>query len=399
MTWSASVGSPPRQAPYKRTYASGKTVWVARYRDLDKRVRYAKPRWHGRKSSFARRADAQRAIDEALGALYGAARRPQKIGEFAALWPQRYPRSKRTNRTNARRLSSALEVELEGRPLGEWQFDELRRRQVLQLVDHMLRVEGRAAKGARGILSTLSAMSEDAIADEAASANVFKGVRIRGSDPRITKPPRRARVWSFKQMLTFAAGGRPEVRAATRRPTDPRNRGGRRSRDRYFTPHDFEALILTPGFTGLRLGEVLALELPDFDGRSFSISRTAHEGAIIRSSREKNHERVVPVPPTLARMIEAASRWPDCELLFPTPRGRLWRERNFYRDVWVPAQLATGMDPTPHEFRHSYVSNLRAGGIDDADLAEVAGHTIETMISVYTHPLERSHEEIRRLIG
>src|SRR5215204_7478370 len=73
---SASVGRPPRQAPYKRTYANGKSVWVARYVDLDKRARYAKPRWNGRKSSFARRVDAQRAIDEALSALYGAARDP-----------------------------------------------------------------------------------------------------------------------------------------------------------------------------------------------------------------------------------------------------------------------------------------------------------------------------------
>lgn len=399
MSKSAPVGRPPHQAPYKRTYASGKTVWVARYCDLDKRVRYAKPRWNGRKSSFARRADAQRAIDEALRAIYGGARHPRKIGEFAEIWPRRYPRSNRTNKTNAGRLSSLLEVEVEGRPLGEWQFDELRRRQVLQLVDHMLRVEGRAAQGTRGILSTLSAMSEDAIADDAASANAFKGVRIRADDPRITKPARRVRIWSFRQMLGFATGGRPEVRAATRRPTDRCKPARRRSCERYFTPYDYEALILTPGFTGLRLGEVLPLEVPDFDGRSISIHQTAHEGEIIRSSREKNHERFVPVPPTLARMIEATPRRPDCNLLFPTPRGRLWRERNFYRDVWVPAQLATGMDPTPHELRHSYVSNLRASGIDDADLAEVAGHTVKTMISVYIHPLGRSHEEIRQLIG
>lgn len=45
------------------------------------------------------------------------------------------------------------------------------------------------------------------------------------------------------------------------------------------------------------------------------------------------------------------------------------------------------------------MSNLRAGGIDDADLAAVAGQTVETMVSVYTHPLERSHETIRQLIG
>ncbi len=107
----------------------------------------------------------------------------------------------------------------------------------------------------------------------------------------------------------------------------------------------------------------------------------------------------MPVPPSLARLIESRPTRIDTDLLFPTPMGKLWRERNFYRDVWVPAQLAIGLDPTPHEFRHSYVTHLRAAGIDDADLALVAGHTVETMISVYTHALERSHDAIRQAIG
>ena len=35
---------------------------------------------------------------------------------------------------------------------------------------------------------------------------------------------------------------------------------------------------------------------------------------------------------------------PDCQLLFLTPRGRLWRERTFYRDLWKPTQEASGLD-------------------------------------------------------
>ena len=98
-------------------------------------------------------------------------------------------------------------------------------------------------------------------------------------------------------------------------------------------------------------------------------------------------------------MIRSAPTRIDTDLLFPTPRGALWRERNFYRDVWEPARRATGMDPTPHEFRHSYVSHLRAAGVDDADLARVAGHSVETMVSRYTHALSRTHERIRGVIG
>lgn len=99
-------------------------------------------------------------------------------------------------------------------------------------------------------------------------------------------------------------------------------------------------------------------------------------------------------------MIEAQMRLngEDCDLLFTTPTGRMWRERNFYRDLWKPTQKATGLDIRPHECRHSYVTHLRAAGINDADLAEVAGHRVETMLARYTHPTLKSGEAIRAAI-
>jgi hypothetical protein len=45
------------------------------------------------------------------------------------------------------------------------------------------------------------------------------------------------------------------------------------------------------------------------------------------------------------------------------------------------------------------LSLLRAEGIDDADLAAIAGHTVETMIGHYTHALGRSFDRVREVIG
>lgn len=86
------------------------------------------------------------------------------------------------------------------------------------------------------------------------------------------------------------------------------------------------------------------------------------------------------------------------ERLPPTPRGRLWRERNFYRDLWRPAQEASGLDIRPHECRHSYVTHLRAASINDADLAEIAGHRVETMLARYTHAVGESFQRVRGVI-
>jgi integrase len=361
-----------RESPIKRRNPSGEIVWVARYTGRDGKRRVAKPQWNGGKGTFDRKHEAQRAIDEA----YGISDRPDTVGGYFATWTTQHPRSERTNATNEHRVSRVLDVDVEGIPLKEWPMRELRRRHALAVVDHMLRVQGRATTGVIGILHSLSAMAEDAITDEVCDLNPFKGVRIRANDPRARRKPRPIRVFSFEEMHRFAkAAGR------------------------------YEAMVRVFTDTGLRLGEILPLRREDFDGETLQVRRTAHEGVVLEGTKtdhgEQDAGRVVPVPATLAWMLEAQIQINDgdCDLLFTTPTGRMWRERNFYRDVWRPTQEAAGLDIRPHECRHSYVTHLRAAGVNDADLAEIAGHRVETMLARYTHPTGGSFEEIRDVLG
>jgi integrase len=360
-----------RERPIKRRNPSGEVVWVARYTGRDGKRHIAKPSWNGGKGTFSRKHEAQQAIDEA----YGLSDRPDTVGDYAATWTERHPRSERTNATNDHRISRVLDVEIEGTPFRAWSMRELRRRHALALVDHMLRTEGRATTGAVGILRSLSAMAEDAITDEVADLNAFKSVRLRAGDPRAKRKPRPIRVFSFEEMHRFAkAAGR------------------------------YEAMVRVFTDTGLRLGEVLPLRREDFDGETLKVRRTAHEGTILEGTKTDHGEqgagRIVPVPATLAWMLEAQIQvnGDDCELLFTTPTGRMWRERNFYRDIWKPTQEASGLDIRPHECRHSYVTHLRAAGINDADLAEIAGHRVETMLARYTHPVGLSFGSVREAV-
>lgn len=360
-----------RESPIRRRYKSGEAVWIARYTGRDGKHHYAKPRWNRGKATFTRKTEAQRAIDEA----YGLTDRPDTLGEYFATWIERHPRSERTNATYEHRVSRVTNVEVEGIALKDWPMHELRRRHTLALVDHMLTNEGRATTGAVGILRSLSAMAEDAITDEVCDLNPFKGIRIRANDPRAQKKRRPIRVFSFEDMHRFAkAAGR------------------------------HEALVRTFTDTGMRLGEVLPLRREDFDGETLQVRRTAHEGVILDGTKTDHGEpdagRVVPVPATLAWMLEAQIQinGEDCELLFTTPTGRLWRERTFYRDLWTPTQEASGLDIRPHECRHSYVTHLRAAGVNDADLAEIAGHRVETMLARYTHAVGESFCVVRGVI-
>ncbi|HEY6731738.1 MAG TPA: tyrosine-type recombinase/integrase [Solirubrobacterales bacterium] len=353
-----------RDSPVKRRNPSGQVVWVARYTGRDGKRHIAKPTWNRGKGTFNRKADAQKAIDEA----YGLSDRPDTLGDYFATWTERHPRSERTNATNEHRVSRVTEVEIEGIPLKDWPLRELRRRHTLALVDHMLRTEGRATTGAVGIIRSLSAMTEDAITDEVCDLNPFKGVRIRANDPRAKTKPRPIRVFTFEEMHRFAkAAGR------------------------------YEAMVRVFTDCGLRLGEVLPLRRKDFDGETLQVRRTAHEGVVLEGTKtdhgEQDAGRVVPVPATLGWMLEAQLRLNgDCELLFATSTGRMWRERNFYRDLWKPTQEAS-------ECRHSYVTDLRAAGVNDADLAEIAGHRVETMLARYTHPTGEGFQTIRAVVG
>jgi integrase len=377
-----------RESPIKRVNPSGKAVWVARYTARDGRRRVARPPSNRSKGTFARRHEAQEAIDWAYEQEEKGV--PEMVGAYAETWIERHPRSPRTNRTNAGRVRQVLDVEVDGRPLRDWPFRELRRRHALELVGHMLEVQGRATTGAQNILRTLSAMTEDAITDEVGDLNWVRGVKVRTNDPRAQRQPRAARVLGFEQMHVFAAAAGPH-----------------------------EAAVRVISDCGLRLGELLGLERSDFDQDALSLRGSAHDGAFTPGDQPtKKHVRRIPCPPSTVELIRGVPARIDTALLFPTPSGRLWWERNFYRDVWYPAQEALagvastlpyaerrrlvaerGLDFRPHDFRHSWVTHLRAAGVDPADLAEVAGHTVETATARYTHALRRSDEHIRRIVG
>jgi integrase len=378
-----------RETPIRRVNPSGREVWVARYTNRSG-VRVSA-------GTFRLRREAQDAIDAAYAAEQHRREMPDTVGDYFETWTERHPRSERTNATNEHRIGRVLDVRLEGIALRDWPYRDLRRRHAHALLAHMLTEQQRARNGAVNILRALSAMTEDAITDEVAEVNFVRGVRVRANDPRIRARGRPARVFSFEDMHRFAGHARA-IRSGEHAPA-----------------RDYEALVRTFTDTGMRLGEVLPLERDDLllarcdepwcraSGAHFHVTKTAHEGRVSAGTKTDHGEdvpgRVAPCPPTLERLLRAMPARIDTALLFATPTGRLWRERNFYRDVWQPAREAAGMDIRPHDCRHSYVSHLRAAGVDDADLAAITGHTIETMLARYTHPLRRSFDQVRDLIG
>ena len=367
-----------REKPLRRTNPSGRIVWVARYTGPDGRRLSA--------GTFKLQREAQDAID----AAYARPPTADTLGGYLPRWLDEHPVSPRTTRTNRGRVHAVLDVEIDGRPLADWPLRELRRRQAKDLVAHLLTEQERAPEGVRNILRTLHRLAEDAIADELADVNPWAGITVRDDDKRAMKESRQARVWSLEQMHAFAAAAafRPRHRPGTVPP-------------RIQPAPTYEPMLRLLADCGLRIGELFALRRAEqrlAEGVGV-VNGSAWEGEVIASSRTKEHAREFPIPPGCLALLRAMPPRIDAPWLFASPRGQLWRYGNWHRQVWAPTCEAAGIDPTPHEFRHSWNSALRAAGIDPADLADVAGHSVETNTRVYTHAQRRSFDAIREAIG
>jgi integrase len=355
------------ETPLKRTNPSGKTVWVGRWTDR-----------HGKRKSagtYDLRRDAQDAIDAAYEAETARPVSLDTLGGYAALWPKVHPRSERTNTENAYRVGVVLALEIDGVELRHWPMADVRRRHALQVQAKLLE-QGRTAEGATGVLRAMSAMVNDAVDDEVADTNPWLRLGVRLNDPRVTKQPRPKRMWTMEQMHTFAAAAGA-----------------------------YEAQIRLLSDCGLRMGELLPVERRDLSAGWIHVARTAHDGRVQAGTKTTHHRRVeeqgrdVPVPPTLEAMLRQLPPRLDTPLLFPSPVGGVWHGRIWRRDVWQRAQKATGMDCRPQEFRASWESIMRAEGVDPADLAKYAGHSIETANARYIQALDRSADQVRRVIG
>lgn len=384
------------ERPIRRRNSSGDVRWMARWTDRGGRRHSAGTyalRGPCREPSPYADCCAQHAIDAAYDrdeqAPHASA---TTVSAYAAAWLERHPRAKRTNTSYSHRVGRVLDVKLDGRRFADWRMGDVRRRQVNDLITHLLVVQGRARVGAVGVLRVLSAMWQDAIADELCDFNPFMGVKIKTNDLRVSKPPRAIRVYSWVDMHRFAAA------AATVKT----GKAGPGEMDAWRAIYA-EAMVRALSDAGLRLGELLALERRDvkpggpcdeidcgLEVAHLHVRRTAHEG-VLQDGTKTDHGRadggrIAPLALALSEMLVALPRRIDTRGLFPTPRGYVWREGLFYRDLWRPTQEATGLNVRPHEMRHSWVTLMRAAGISPDDLAKAAGHTVATQHARYTHP-------------
>jgi integrase/recombinase XerD len=136
--------------------------------------------------------------------------------------------------------------------------------------------------------------------------------------------------------------------------------------------------------TGMRIGELLSLDLQDIE---------EDRSAVIRTEKTVGQRRVYWNPDTeeiLQRyIVERVNEGPsDLDALFVNSRGsRIGRlHRRSLERTMKSMLLECGIvqNLSPHSFRHAFIHRLAKLGVPDAIIAQLVGHSTPATIAHYT---------------
>jgi site-specific recombinase XerD len=142
---------------------------------------------------------------------------------------------------------------------------------------------------------------------------------------------------------------------------------------------------------GLRAGEALGLRHEDIDARRGVIM--VRQRANVNRARAKTWERQVPADPGLIRLysdyLHEEYGLLDCDYVFVNLWGQPSGQPMSYASVdrlVRRLRVRTGIEFTPHQFRHSYATGLLRRGVRIEVVQYLLGHaSISTTIDTYSH--------------
>lgn len=162
-------------------------------------------------------------------------------------------------------------------------------------------------------------------------------------------------------------------------------------------------------YTGIRLGELLALTWDDIDFNSnlLTINKTSYSAKvdgktqiIVDKPKTKKSNRVIPLPNQLVKLLKIIKKESNSKYVITTRNSRMVGNRSYQRTFKFILKKVNVPYRNFHSLRHTFATNAIELGMDVKTLAEILGHT-NAMITLnrYSHSLLNYKIEMMNKLG
>lgn len=162
-------------------------------------------------------------------------------------------------------------------------------------------------------------------------------------------------------------------------------------------------------YTGIRLGELLALTWDDIDFNSnlLTINKTSYSVKIdgksqivVDKPKTKKSNRIIPLPNQLIKLLKVMKKESDSKYIITTRSLGMVDNRSYQRTFKYILRINNITYRNFHSLRHTFATNAIELGMDVKTLAEILGHT-NAMITLnrYSHSLLDYKIEMMNKLG
>ena len=157
-------------------------------------------------------------------------------------------------------------------------------------------------------------------------------------------------------------------------------------------------------YSGLRIGELIALQWSDIDFTKgiLTVSKSCHDskdGLIIDEPKTATSRRVIPLPKQLLPILKGIKKKSDSPFVVSS-RGKPVSVRSYQRSFELLLKRLNIPHKGFHSLRHTFATRAIECGMDVKTLSEILGHKNPTVtLNRYAHSLMEHKADMMNRLG